>query len=335
MGSYREPLAGAPEPPPEEKPRESPMAGMMMASFLSRAAQNAQASARSTQLQAPKAKPKARPNLGNVFMAADAEEAGGPGAVYLGLIPPGTSEGLIRVECGKSGTILSVYYNDRPAGVLLEDRWAVVTFASQGDANKAVEKLGRRLTLFGASEPVLVRSATAEDIASAEVAKASAEAAKAAKALPPKAAVKPSQQVLDEPPAVGARSRSRSRDRRARGGGSHGGGRRQRSRSRRRRAGGRRRARSSSSSSASEPAAGAPSSRKFTDTAAAAEKKSRGLGFFDSAPPSSLATVQVAAPRSCRLWPISLARRLRYPSILLYLSKHINIYIYIYIYIHI
>lgn len=89
-----------------------------------------------------------------------------PGLVFLGNVPKGTSQGLILAECSKYGTVSSIGY-DADNFDLLEGAQALVKFTSQADAAAAVQKMSRRVGLFGASETHLIeiRLGKPEDVA--------------------------------------------------------------------------------------------------------------------------------------------------------------------------
>jgi hypothetical protein len=94
---------------------------------------------------------------------ATAEEMEHRCKVYISGIPHGTGDGIIRLECKKSGDIISLVSNTAPGG-LFERGWALIEYESADRAKLAVDKLSRRIGLFGAEKGDLeARLATHED----------------------------------------------------------------------------------------------------------------------------------------------------------------------------
>jgi len=91
--------------------------------------------------------------------------------MYLGGIPKGTSENLIVTECSKYGHVTSIDYSTEHVDIF-EGGWALVTFAAQDSASTAVQRLSRRLGLFGATQQMEIRLANDNDSVRAEQRKA-------------------------------------------------------------------------------------------------------------------------------------------------------------------
>lgn len=156
-------LAQAQEAAEAEKAKP-PVAGYAMASMLHRAAENAKRSARS-RLAAGESASGTAPAQSRT--RAVGEDAGSEvkSMLYLGNIPAGTGEGLILAECSKYGAISSIFYQ-ADADALLEDRWALVRFDDPDVTSTAVERISRRVGLFGATshQPLQVRFGELADI---------------------------------------------------------------------------------------------------------------------------------------------------------------------------
>jgi len=173
---------------PAQEVKERPVAGYAMASMMSRAAENMRAAARS----------KAAENLASKASKPTATTTGSTDApagvkqpemqMYLGKIPTGTSEGLILAECGKYGAVAGCEYC-ADNGDLLEGGWALVSFDTAEMAQFAVQRMARRVSLFGAAEPLEVRLGVPEDAERVEQLHAkAAEPAEEAEEPPPEEA---------------------------------------------------------------------------------------------------------------------------------------------------
>jgi len=83
--------------------------------------------------------------------------------VYLGNVPYGIGEGLIRAECSKYGKVCSLVHDTEPRADPWGSGWVLVTYATPSVAVAAAERLRRRAGLFGALVPLEVRAASVED----------------------------------------------------------------------------------------------------------------------------------------------------------------------------
>jgi len=225
---------------PPEKPVQKPHGSMVSTEFLRAMEENAKASARTSSAaknQAAGARPppisfaigpaskkpktdKLTPEqqeehdaLNQQLLEAETTKSW----VFFGKIPKGTSEGLIRTECAKYGTVTSILYNAEPDS-LFEEPWALVSLASLESAAKAVDRLNSRLTLFGGTQQVEVRMGTPEDLEKwEELVKAEEQV----KVQPPPMTQAPSQEtqlVIAEPLTLDRRQRRHEGGRRRRRG---------------------------------------------------------------------------------------------------------------------
>lgn len=309
LDTLRNMVETAKEPAGEAATR--PQAGYAMSSMMSRAADNARASMRSS--LAATAAP------GKDGRGASQAAPGGPGSggavaagsseadarIFIGNIPQGTSEGLILVECAKHGTVASIKYQ-ADTGDLLEGGSALVTFTDRESAGTAVQRLGRRIGLFGASRRLEVRVGTSEDadrleklrserqlLVEASVSRNSIAEATERQGAPPAQSAALSQSQAKSPQRRKGRSRTRSRNRSARR--SSRSRRRRRSEEKKKKNKKRKRSTSSSDSGRSSGKRSGSAEDKqvgaVVSSTAFAEKVGRSSGGFgfDAAPGSTLA----------------------------------------------
>ena len=77
------------------------------------------------------------------------------------------AEGLVRAECVKYGQIVSVTYRQNPWD-FFEGGWTLVVYAAPEMASAAVQRISKKVGLFGASKRKLAcRLATEEDFKAA------------------------------------------------------------------------------------------------------------------------------------------------------------------------
>uniref|UniRef100_A0A7S4W8P8 Uncharacterized protein n=1 Tax=Alexandrium monilatum TaxID=311494 RepID=A0A7S4W8P8_9DINO len=167
---------------------------------------------------------------------AAASEVGTKGEqsqVYIGNVPPGTAEGLIRAECSKYGKVGAIVQDTEPDNNPWISGWALVSYSAPHMAVAAAERLRRRTGLFGASSPLEVRIAEAQDLErvcqlpaqrsqAAALAESTREDARGSLRLSQDVSRSLSRSGTGRRHSPGSRSRSRTR-RRSRSGRSRGG----------------------------------------------------------------------------------------------------------------
>lgn len=216
---------------PPEKPKEKPHGSMVSTEFLRAMEENAKASARTSAARTQAARPApisfsigpaAKKQKTDKLLDDDEQDElnkqlleaeGTKSWIFFGKIPKGTSEGLIRTECAKYGTVTSILYNAEPDS-LFEEPWALVSLSSLESAAKAVDRLNSRLTLFGGTQQVEVRMGTPEDLAKwEELVKAEEQIKPQVPALP-QVPVQETQLVLADGAPPGGRSKRHDGSRR-------------------------------------------------------------------------------------------------------------------------